>query len=109
MSVTEALDIPAGFADRLRAALKHAKLTHEQIAAALVVRMGTPVARTTVTHWCTARSEPDRDQIEVIAEETGVNPSWLAWGRGEMVADDLAAANAAPAPADVAEVPTVAA
>lgn len=85
MDVTDPAPKPELFADRLRLALKHAGRTQEQIADTLAARFGETVARTTVTHWCTGRSEPGLDRIEAIAAETGVSPAWLAWGHGEMI------------------------
>lgn len=79
---------------RLTAAIGHASATHASLAAAL------DVARSTVTHWCTNRSEPDRATLEKIAAFLGVRVSWLAFGDGPMTDDATAGDASSPAPSD---------
>lgn len=77
------------FPDRLRGALERAGLSHADVAKVL------GVGRTTVTHYCTGRSEPDLDQIRTMAELAKVRPEWLAWGDTAPTAADL---DVAPSP-----------
>ena len=75
-----------------------------------------------IGHLCTGlRDDPATSYLDGIAAGLDVDLDWLAGGRGEEPSvehlraageryrDDLAAANAQPAPADVADAPTVAA
>lgn len=81
------------FSDRLRTALEAAKLTHAEVAESL------GVARSTVTHYCSGRSEPDLEQIRAMATLAGVRSEWLAWGTGEAALPPSAAdLDVAPAP-----------
>lgn len=81
-----------GFCGRLKAALDAAKLSHADVAEAL------GVARSTVTHYCSGRSEPDLDRIRAIAQLTSVRPEWLAWGTGEAALASAADLDVAPSP-----------
>jgi transcriptional regulator with XRE-family HTH domain len=82
-----------GFCDRLRAALEAAKLSHAEVAKSL------GVARSSVTHYCSGRSEPDLEQIRAMAKVANVRPEWLAWGTGEAALQPSAAdLDVAPAP-----------
>lgn len=73
------MDTPPTLHERLKFAMRHADKTHAQLAETL------DKARSAVTHWCTGRNEPDRGDIERIAEELHVRAAWLAFGDGPMV------------------------
>ena len=76
------------FHERLETARKRRRVTQQAIADHL------SVGQSAVSHWCTGRSEPDRETTSSLADFLGVRAAWLLIGDGTMVDD----APASPSP-----------
>jgi transcriptional regulator with XRE-family HTH domain len=70
------------FHERLVAARKLRRVTQQAIADSL------DVGQSAVSHWCTGRSEPDRDTVTALAGLLEVRAAWLLLGDGPMTDGD---------------------
>lgn len=78
----------AAFAERLKAALRHAHLTRGKLSEAMEQR-GVSVSPSAWTQWLGGQKRPERDKIQLIAELTGVSMEWLDEGTPRLAPRDL--------------------
>lgn len=83
MKMSKSLDRD-GYTDRLRAAAKHARVDYSPTALGKVLGAN----KQTAASWM-AGSMPRGDKLFEHADKLGVDPRWLATGRGDMLARAL--------------------